>query len=59
MENPENECKAPEIFEYEVYDKILAATEPKAGVPEDLTRKLITEFGPELTAPICKISTTL
>ena len=33
----------------------MAANKPKSGVPGDLPRKLIQEFGPELTTPISKI----
>ena len=53
--NPEHESRIPEIFEYEIYENIMAANKPKTGVPGDLPRKLVTEFGPELCTPVNKI----
>ena len=53
--NPESETKAPQIMEHEVYEKIRQANKPKSGVPGDLPRKLINEFGPELATPVCSI----
>ena len=45
----------PEISEYETYVQICAAKKPKSGVSNDLPRKIIQEFAPELSAPVCKI----
>ena len=42
-------------MEHQVYDKIRRTNKPKSGVPGDLPRKLVTEFGPELSNPVCKI----
>ena len=53
--NPERESEIPDIREYEVYDRIKSANKPKSGVPGDLPRRLINEFGPELAKPICNI----
>ena len=55
IENPENDSKIPVIQEHEVHDGITAANKPKSGVPGDLPRKLVAEFGPELSTPICEI----
>ena len=55
LASPESESKIPFIYEYEVYDNIRAANKPKSGVPGDLPRKLINEFGPELSLPVCSI----
>ena len=57
--NPESESRIPVIFEHEVYKRILQANKPKSGVPGDLPKKLITEFGPELSLPIFKIFTNV
>ena len=46
---------APVISEYDVYCKIRAAKKPKSGIPGDLPREIINEFGPELASPIHKI----
>ena len=53
--NPESESRVPDIMEYEVYNRIRSANKPKSGVPGDLPRRLVTEFGPELSIPISKI----
>ena len=42
-------------MEHEVFKRIKAANKPKSGVPGDLPKRLVTEFGPELSKPICKI----
>ena len=55
LKNPESESVIPEISEYSVYKNIMAANKPKSGVPGDLPKKLVTEFGPELSTPVCKI----
>ena len=55
LQQPENESKVPEILEYEVFDKIKATNKPKSGVPGDLPRRLVKEFGPELAVPTCRI----
>ena len=53
--NPESESCIPEILEHEVYKRIRQATKPKSGVPGDLPKRLVSEFGPELSLPISKI----
>ena len=55
LSSPESESLIPNIDEHEVYRNILAANKPKSGVPGDLPRKLVNEFGPELSTPISKI----
>ena len=45
----------PEITDYQVYKKILAAKKPKAGVPSDLPKIITQEFAVELTEPVRKI----
>ena len=52
---PESESMAPLILEHEVYKKICKANKPKAGVPGDLTKRLINEFSPELAVPLTRI----
>ena len=42
----------PVLDEFDVYQKIKKAKKPKAGVPNDLPRKLIQEFAPELATPL-------
>ena len=42
-------------MEHEVFERIKKDDKPKSGVPGDLPRKLVNEFGPELTEPIFKI----
>ena len=53
--NPESESDLPVIMEHQVHERIKKANKPKSGVPGALPRKLVTEFGPELSGPICKI----
>ena len=53
--DPESESKVPEILTHEVHKMIMSANKPKSGVPGDLPRRIVTEFGPELSTPICKI----
>ena len=52
----------PEISDFEAYRKLRAAKKPRSGVPNDLPRQIIQEFGPELAKPvgrlINRISTT-
>ena len=55
IRNPEKESLAPKIFEHEVYERICKANKPKSGVPGDIPKKLINEFGPELSVPVTKI----
>ena len=55
LQEPEKESKVPEIFEYEVFKKIQATNKPKSGVPGDLPRRIVKEFGPELSVPTCSI----
>ena len=45
----------PILDELEVYQKIMKAKKPKAGVPGDLPKTLIQEFAPELSTPLSKI----
>ena len=52
---PESESRTPVLMEHQVYDRIRRANKPKSGVPGDLPRKLVSEFGPELSVPICRI----
>ena len=55
---PHVQCKLdstsnpPVIDEYETYQKIKSAKKPKSGVPGDLPRVLVQEFGPELATPV-------
>ena len=53
--NPETESKMPTLSEHEVYTKICDANKPKSGVPGDLPRRLVSEFAPELSTPVCAI----
>ena len=46
-------------MEYDVYSRLKSANKPKSGVPGDIPRKSITEFGPELATPVCKIFGTI
>ena len=55
MQKPESESKVPLIMEHEVYQRIKGANKPKSGVPGDIPRRLVTEFGPELSTPTCMI----
>ena len=45
----------PIITEYETYKKIRAAKKPKSGIQNDLPKKLVQEFGPELATPVSRI----
>ena len=45
----------PVLTEAEIWDKIVHSKKPKSGVPGDLPRKLVSEFAPELAAPLTKI----
>ena len=47
--------KPPIISEYETYNKIRAAKKPKSGIPNDLPKLLVQEFGTELATPVSKI----
>ena len=55
IDNPEYESKVPEVSEYEVFERISKANKPKSGVPGDLPKTLVSEFAPELSAPVAKI----
>ena len=47
----------PVIDDHKVYQKIKSAKKPKSGVPGDLPRTIVQEFGPELSTPVrCIIS---
>ena len=50
--NSVDEMNFPVLDEFDVYQKIKKAKKPKAGVPNDLPRKLIQEFAPELATPL-------
>ena len=49
----------PIITEYETYKKIRAAKKPKSGIQNDLPKKLVQEFGPELATPVSRILNTI
>ena len=55
LKAPESESLIPSIMEHEVYARIKSANKPKSGVPGDIPRRLVTEFGPELSTPTCMI----
>ena len=55
IKNPESESLAPQIYEHELFKRICKANKPKSGVPGDLPKKIVNEFGPELTVPITRI----
>ena len=55
IRNPESASAIPVIEEFHVHVKIKKANKPKSGVPGDLPRKIIEEFGPELSSPMCTI----
>ena len=59
LSNPESESQVPHIDEHEVYQKIKSTNKPKSGVPGDLPRRLVSEFGPELSVPTCSIFTNI
>ena len=44
--------RPPVISEYEAYNKIRAAKKPKSGIPNDLPKLIVQEFGPELATPV-------
>ena len=46
---------APEVFEFEVYNKIKQAKKPKSGTKTDLPRDIINEFKVEIATPLTKI----
>ena len=52
IQHPEKVSKVPAIEDYEIYQMIRKANKPKSGVPGDLPRRIVTEFTPELCAPI-------
>ena len=55
LKSPESESPVPKLEPFDVYRNILAANKPKSGVPWDLPKKIVTEFAPELSTPVCKI----
>ena len=55
LSNPESESVIPGISEFEVFKNIEKTNKPKAGVPGDLPKKLVTEFAPELSTPVSAI----
>ena len=40
-------------MDHEVFNRIKSVNKPKSGVPRDLSKRCINEFGPELAKPIC------
>ena len=42
----------PSITDYDVYNKVRAAKKPRSGIPNDLPKEIIQEFGPELASPL-------
>ena len=52
MKNPESSSKIPSVEDYQIYQKILKANKPKAGVPGDLPKQIVKEFAHELCTPI-------
>ena len=55
IQNPESESNVPKLFEHDIYKKICQATKPKSGVPGDLPKRIINEFGPEISVPVTRI----
>ena len=55
IQNPERESRVPKLFEHEVYERMCKANKPKAGVPGDLPKRIINEFGPEISGPLTRI----
>ena len=47
--------RAPNLSEYDVYIKIRKAKKPRSGTPFDIPKELISEFAPELAAPLANI----
>ena len=45
----------PVVTEYETYKSIMGAKKPRSGVSNDLPKKIIQEFAPELSKPISRI----
>ena len=45
----------PTLTEYEIFLQLNAAKKPKSGVANDLPRKIVQEFTPELTRPVSRI----
>ena len=50
-----DEMNIPSLDELDVYQRIIKAKKPNAGVPGDLPKSLIQEFAPELATPLSKI----
>ena len=42
----------PQLSDYDVYCKIRSAKKPKSGVPNDLPKRILQEFTPELATPV-------
>ena len=55
---PRVQCKLdspsvpPVMDEHDIYQKIKSAKKPRSGVPGDLPRVIVQEFGPELATPV-------
>ena len=45
----------PTLDDHEIFQQIKAAKKPKSGVQNDLPRKIVQEFSPELAKPVSKI----
>ena len=55
LKNPEEQSRIPMLEDFQIYQKIMKANKPKSGVPEDIPKRIVKEFGPELCAPLGSI----
>ena len=55
LDQPVLEKDIPIISDHAVYEVIRKSKKPRSSVPGDLPRRLVQEFGPELTTPAAKI----
>ena len=51
VEQPISESDVPHLPDHDVYEKIRKSKKTKSSVPGDLPRKIVQEFGPELSSP--------
>ena len=51
VDQPASEDEMAELPDHVVYKKIQKSKKPKSSVPGDLPRKIVQEFGPELSSP--------
>ena len=51
VDQPLVDNEMPDLPDHDVYEKIRKSKKPKSSVPGDLPRKIVQEFGPELSAP--------